>query len=127
MSAVVQRDSKELWHGTVGGYGNHGCRCGPCTEANRESMRRYRLAHPEQVDKSRARAQEKRAKAHGYVSWEEWRAARVAAGLKVIVSCPVCAWSVTTYSSWTGKNRLGGYIKHYRATHMPDPVMEKAT
>ncbi len=28
-------------HGTTNGYGNHGCRCAPCTDANRTSHARY--------------------------------------------------------------------------------------
>lgn len=27
------------WCGTSGGYGNHGCRCTPCTDANTREMR----------------------------------------------------------------------------------------
>lgn len=36
----------EPWHGTLGGYRNHKCRCVPCTEANRlyQADHRLRLA-----------------------------------------------------------------------------------
>ena len=30
------------WHGTTGGYRNHGCRCNPCTEAQSKAVREYR-------------------------------------------------------------------------------------
>lgn len=35
------------WHGTLGGYNNHGCRCDDCRRAHREYQRKYRDAHPE--------------------------------------------------------------------------------
>lgn len=30
------------WHGTPGGYTNHGCRCLACTSANTKKVRKYR-------------------------------------------------------------------------------------
>jgi hypothetical protein len=32
----------ETWHGTVGGYTNHKCRCDACTQAQRDYVRNYR-------------------------------------------------------------------------------------
>lgn len=31
----------ELWHGTLGGYTNHRCRCDKCRAAWRAYMRKY--------------------------------------------------------------------------------------
>ena len=31
----------EKWHGTRGGYSNHGCRCPRCRKAHAEYMRAY--------------------------------------------------------------------------------------
>lgn len=33
-------------HGTSNGYGNWGCRCHPCTDANTTAMRNYRQGRP---------------------------------------------------------------------------------
>lgn len=35
----------EPWHGTTGGYRNHDCRCGPCTQANTEHVAHWRATH----------------------------------------------------------------------------------
>lgn len=43
----MSEDKKEMWHGTLGGYTNHRCRCEDCTRAQREWMRGYRRLHPE--------------------------------------------------------------------------------
>jgi hypothetical protein len=34
----------EPWHGTLGGYNNHGCRCQDCRDAKAEYMRARRAA-----------------------------------------------------------------------------------
>lgn len=33
---------KEPWHGTAGGYINHGCRCDECRAAHASTIRLYR-------------------------------------------------------------------------------------
>lgn len=33
--------SAEAWHGTIGGYTNHGCRCTACRAANSDSQRKW--------------------------------------------------------------------------------------
>jgi cytidine deaminase len=38
-------------HGTVGGYTNHGCRCGECRAAMSEYLRRRRCGLSEPVDR----------------------------------------------------------------------------
>jgi phosphoribosyl 1,2-cyclic phosphodiesterase len=38
----MKNKKRELWHGTVGGYTNHDCRCPECTEAFRMGMAKYR-------------------------------------------------------------------------------------
>ena len=47
--------SREAWHGTVGGYSNHGCRCDDCRRAKREYSRTWAAKNPERVAASGAR------------------------------------------------------------------------
>ena len=42
MRSIVER-----WHGTLGGYTNHTCRCEPCRTAAAEHARTYRAANRE--------------------------------------------------------------------------------
>ena len=37
-------DSSDPRHGTINGYSNHGCRCGPCRAANAAEQSRQRAA-----------------------------------------------------------------------------------
>lgn len=39
---LIHDGSKESWHGTSGGYSNHGCRCIKCVEANKLKCKEYR-------------------------------------------------------------------------------------
>ena len=39
-------EARERWHGTIGGYMNHRCRCPDCREANSQYGRAYRLLNP---------------------------------------------------------------------------------
>ncbi|GAA4929055.1 hypothetical protein GCM10023224_05590 [Streptomonospora halophila] len=41
------QEDRPIPHGTPGGYTHHGCRCDPCTAANRENCRRTRAARKE--------------------------------------------------------------------------------
>lgn len=34
--------TKEAWHGTAGGYINHGCRCTKCRKAHAKTVGEYR-------------------------------------------------------------------------------------
>ncbi len=45
----------EEWHGTVGGYHNHGCRCPLCRAAQREEAERRRLREREAAAERRMR------------------------------------------------------------------------
>lgn len=45
--ARMRADPQDPRHGTRNGYGNCGCRCERCTEANAEAMREYLNADPE--------------------------------------------------------------------------------
>lgn len=40
-SAITAWMERHRWHGTVGGYTNHGCRCDLCRKAQREYQREY--------------------------------------------------------------------------------------
>jgi hypothetical protein len=44
--------SDSATHGTLNGYRRHGCRCAPCSEANRDGARRAYAKNP---DKAKAR------------------------------------------------------------------------
>ena len=51
---ILLTDPDDPRHGTINGYGNHGCRCPPCTAANAEMVanardRRIGQAIPEHV------------------------------------------------------------------------------
>lgn len=37
----------ETWHGTIGGYTNHKCRCEACSDASSEHAKKYRAANRE--------------------------------------------------------------------------------
>lgn len=39
---VVSETLTERWHGTAGGYSNHGCRCQPCRDAAAAFQRKAR-------------------------------------------------------------------------------------
>lgn len=47
---TAPKKGKEEWHGTPGGYANHGCRCAKCRAAHAANVRRYRA---NQVKKGR--------------------------------------------------------------------------
>lgn len=51
----VHYNASDRWHGTIGGYSNHRCRCSLCTKVHRENHLRYMHAHPEQQHKNRQR------------------------------------------------------------------------
>ncbi len=68
------------WHGTVGGYVNHVCRCAPCRTAQRAYGRAY-IQRPEVKAKRRAYRQrpEVKAKRRAYRQRPEVKAKRRAA------------------------------------------------
>lgn len=39
---MTTRTLAERWHGSIGGYSNHRCRCQPCRDANTDYQRRRR-------------------------------------------------------------------------------------
>lgn len=53
----IRRD--ERWHGTRGGYTNHGCRCEACTAAHTKYHQRY-MSDPEHARKHNERRRNKR-------------------------------------------------------------------
>lgn len=46
----------EPWHGTVGGYCNHACRCYECREANTAAQQQYKITPPKKRDPYNPRA-----------------------------------------------------------------------
>jgi hypothetical protein len=43
-------------HGTASGYATYGCRCAPCTRAQRERMREYRKRQTDAVPSTPTRS-----------------------------------------------------------------------
>lgn len=48
-----QGDGTEDWHGTLGGYKNHGCRCGRCKKANADQHRDYMAGRRSEITSAR--------------------------------------------------------------------------
>lgn len=46
---VIRPGDGDPRHGSINGYGNHGCRCPRCTEAHRINHHRYMNADPRRL------------------------------------------------------------------------------
>jgi hypothetical protein len=62
---VASMSGEQKWHGTHGGYTNHGCRCDLCTAANTEKQRAYRWRSGRNRPMAEYRASRTRTMNHG--------------------------------------------------------------
>ena len=63
--------SIKAWHGTLGGYNNHGCRCDDCRKANTEAQRKWRKYG---TSRQEGVLDKKITEVENAPSWKEWKA-----------------------------------------------------